>query len=128
MKSFFTTPAYTVPAPAHVPVAWLDALPRGSNFAAPAIAGIDDGQDVTGPDREPAPIGQIYTENDGSKSRFVLLATDKVARISATQAALVEDFNGQQTQPSTPRPRSPATCPAPFRSTACQRTCRRSRP
>jgi len=76
--------------PQPVPDAWLDALPQGPGFAAPAISG--QGQVVTGPTGDPAAVGQVYTVGGAGVplESFVLLADGRLAPISATQAQLLE--------------------------------------
>jgi type VII secretion protein EccB len=76
--------------PLQVPDAWLDALPQGPDFAAPAISG--QGQVVTGPAGSPAAVGQVYTADGAGvpPQYFVLLADQELAPVSATQAELLE--------------------------------------
>jgi type VII secretion protein EccB len=72
--------------PVQVPDAWLDALPQGPDFAAPAIDG--QGTVVNGPMSGTAVAGQVYTEGNGHY--FVLLADGSLAPVSATVAQLLE--------------------------------------
>jgi type VII secretion protein EccB len=80
--------------PQQVPDAWLDALPQGPGFAAPALSG--EGQVVTGPDGNPAAIGQVYTVGGSGAplQYFVLVADQRLAPVSATQAQLLERVPG----------------------------------
>ena len=82
-----------------VPLAWLDALPQGPDFAAPQIQG--QGTTVAGPGGAPAPAGQVYGQAAGGGAAaqyYVLLASGRLAQISATQAQLLEREPGAPTQ------------------------------
>ncbi len=88
-----------------VPLAWLDALPQGPDFAAPQIQG--QGATVTGPGGIPAAVGQVYDQPGGGGAAvqyYVLLADGKLAQISAAQAQLLEREPGAPAQ----RPISPS--------------------
>ena len=88
-----------------VPLAWLDALPQGPDFTAPQIPG--QGTVVTGPGGTPATAGQVYGQPSGGGAAaqyYVLLASGKLAQISATQAQLLEREPGAPAQ----RPISPS--------------------
>ena len=88
-----------------VPLAWLDALPQGPDFTAPQIPG--QGTVVTGPGGTPATAGQVYGQPGGGGAAaqyYVLLASGKLAQISATQAQLLEREPGAPAQ----RPISPS--------------------
>ena len=88
-----------------VPLAWLDALPQGPDFAAPQIQG--QGTTVAGPGGTPAPAGQVYGQAAGGGAAaqyYVLLASGRLAQISATQAQLLERELGAPAQ----RPISPS--------------------
>jgi type VII secretion protein EccB len=95
-----------------VPLAWLDALPQGPDFAAPQIQG--QGTTVPGPGGTPAPAGQVYGQAAGGGAAaqyYVLLASGNRARRPSARSPL--------------RWRPP-TCPAPLsRATACRLPCRR---
>jgi ESX secretion system ATPase EccB len=72
-----------------VPPAWLNALPEGSPFTAPPIAG--QGTEVDGP-QGVAVVGQVFdqTSSGGAVAQYyVLLADGKLAHITATQAQLL---------------------------------------
>ena len=87
------------------PLAWLDALPQGPDFAAPQIQG--QGTTVVGPGGTPAPAGQVYGQAAGGGAAaqyYVLLASGRLAQISATQAQLLEREPGAPAQ----RPISPS--------------------
>jgi ESX secretion system ATPase EccB len=88
-----------------VPLAWLDALPQGPDFTAPQIPG--QGTVVTGPGGAPATAGQVYGQpsaGGAAAQYYVLLASGKLAQISATQAQLLEREPGAPAQ----RPISPS--------------------
>ncbi len=88
-----------------VPLAWLDALPQGPDFVAPQIQG--QGTTVAGPGGIPAPAGQVYGQAAGGGAAaqyYVLLASGRLAQISATQAQLLEREAGAPAQ----RPISPS--------------------
>ncbi len=88
-----------------VPLAWLDALPQGPDFAAPQIQG--QGTTVAGPGGTLAPAGQVYGQAAGGGAAaqyYVLLASGRLAQISATQAQLLEREPGAPAQ----RPISPS--------------------
>jgi type VII secretion protein EccB len=88
-----------------VPLAWLNALPQGPDFAAPQIDG--QGTPVTGPGGVPAAVGQVYDQPGGGGAAaqyYVLVASGKLAQISATQAQLLEREPGAPAQ----RPISPS--------------------
>jgi type VII secretion protein EccB len=77
--------------PAAVPAGWLDALPQGPDFAAPAIAG--DGNPVTGPGDATAQVGQVFYQASPAQD-FVLEASGKLATISPTLADLLRTIPG----------------------------------
>ena len=88
-----------------IPLAWLDALPQGPDFTAPQIPG--QGAVVTGPGGAPATAGQVYSQpsaGGAAAQYYVLLASGKLAQISATQAQLLEREPGAPAQ----RPISPS--------------------
>jgi type VII secretion protein EccB len=88
-----------------VPLAWLDALPQGPDFTALQIPG--QGTVVTGPGGTPTTAGQVYGQPGGGGAAaqyYVLLASGKLAQISATQAQLLEREPGAPAQ----RPISPS--------------------
>jgi type VII secretion protein EccB len=126
---FPAMPVQTVPSP------WLNAVPEGAPFTAPQIAG--QGTQVTGPDGL-ALVGQVFDQpgsGGAAPQYYVLLATGKLAHITATQGQLLTREPGAQaTQAISPSaatadlsttaiPQSglPATIPAitPARSALC---------
>jgi ESX secretion system ATPase EccB len=78
--------------PEQVPAGWLDALPQGPDFAAPAISGA--GTPVTGPGGTTADVGQVFEQASPAQD-FVLEANGKLASISATLAALLGTDAGE---------------------------------
>jgi type VII secretion protein EccB len=118
-----------------VPLAWLNALPEGSPFAAPPIA--SQGTEVNGPSGL-AVVGQVFDQmgSGGAVAQYyVLLADGKLAHITATQAQLLTREPGapaaRDISPSAatadlsgttiPRGALPATIPsvAPVQSALC---------
>jgi type VII secretion protein EccB len=86
--------------PVSVPAAWLDSLPRGPDFAAPALPG--SGQIVIGPLGAAAPVGQVYVQQSPSVS-YALTADGRLAPVTAVAAALLERVPGAQpAQPISP--------------------------
>jgi type VII secretion protein EccB len=79
--------------PAAVPAGWLDALPQGPDFAAPAIPG--GGGPVTEGDGRTLQVGQVFHQASPAQD-FVVEASGKLATISPTLADLL------QTAPGTP--------------------------
>jgi type VII secretion protein EccB len=84
--------------PQDVPAGWLDALPQGSDFAAPAIAG--QGTLVAGPAGGEVPAGQVFFVAASGPAGpvgpdFVALANGQLASISPTQAELLEREPGE---------------------------------
>jgi len=73
--------------PVSVPLAWLDLLPRGPDFAAPVLPGA--GQTVTGPSGADAVAGQVYVQQSPLQS-YVLTADGRLAPVTAVVAALLE--------------------------------------
>jgi type VII secretion protein EccB len=73
-----------------VSASWLDAIPRGPNFAAPAISGL--GNFVRGPSGTQAQVGQVYSEQVTGEAaqNFVLEANGQLASVTDVQAALLE--------------------------------------
>jgi type VII secretion protein EccB len=74
-----------------VPASWLDAIPRGPGFVAPAISGL--GNPVQGPSGTQARIGQVYSEQvtgEAAPQNFVLEANGQLATVTDVQAALLE--------------------------------------
>ncbi|MGW4473845.1 type VII secretion protein EccB [Nonomuraea sp. NPDC004354] len=71
-----------------VPASWLNAIPDGPDFRAPAVDGL--GRRTKGPDGRTARIGQIFTTSGvaGSPDRWFVLLSDGLAPISQTQASL----------------------------------------
>jgi type VII secretion protein EccB len=72
-----------------VPPVWLNAIPQGPAFAAPAIA--DAGGTVTGPTGATAAVGQVYQVNS---SQFYVMLRGGLAPISPMQAALLTSEPG----------------------------------
>jgi type VII secretion protein EccB len=73
-----------------VPVAWLDAIPQGPDFAAPAIPG--QGGTVNGPSG-PARVGQVYVSPGiaGTPTQYYVLSADgKLSTVTAVQGALLD--------------------------------------
>jgi type VII secretion protein EccB len=83
---------------ASVPTAWLNSLPEGPAFAAPAIPGL--GRAVAGVAGGTAKVGQLYQVNAvaGSPRYYVLLSDDRLARITPVELLLLES------QSDVPRP------------------------
>jgi hypothetical protein len=79
--------------PAGVPLTWLDSLPRGPDFAAPALPGA--GQTVTGPSGTAAPVGQVYIQQS-PRQYYVLTGGGRLAAVTAVTAALLERVPGAQ--------------------------------
>jgi len=79
--------------PVSVPLAWLDSLPRGPDFTAPALPGI--GAAVTGPAGVAAVAGQVYVQQSPPQS-YVLTADGRLAPVTAVVAALLERVPGAQ--------------------------------
>jgi len=79
--------------PAAVPAGWLDALPQGPDFAAPAIPG--SGGTVTGSDGQVLRVGQLFQQASPAQF-FVVEASGKLATISQTMAHLLETTAGAQ--------------------------------
>ena len=119
-----------------VPLAWLNALPQGPDFAAPRIDG--QGNTVTGPGGTEATVGQIFAQAGAGGAvaqYYVLLADGRLAQMDGTQAQLLEREPGAPAEravtPSAatadlsgtaiPRHGLPATVPAlsPVTSAVC---------
>jgi type VII secretion protein EccB len=101
-----------------VPVAWLNALPQGPDFAAPLIAG--QGTPVTGPGNAEATVGQIFDQSGAGGAvaqYYVLLADGKLAQIDGTQAQLAE----REPDAPAPRPISPSVATADLSGTVIPR-------
>ncbi len=81
--------------PQQVPVAWLDALPQGPDFAAPAVSGA--GRLVAGPAGGLVPVGKVFfiAGSGPAQQDFVVLASGQLASISPTQAQLLEREPGE---------------------------------
>ena len=93
MQPFEPGALNTTQQPVPVPVAWLNALPEGPQFAPPYIPGA--GQLVTGP-AGPAKVGQVYHATAaGGTTYYVLTQSGKLAQISQAQARLLEFMPGQ---------------------------------
>ena len=86
--------------PVSVPLAWLDSLPRGPDFAAPVLPGA--GQLVAGPSGADAVAGQVYVQQSPPQF-YVLTAGGRLAPVTAVAAALLERVPGAQpAQPISP--------------------------
>jgi len=77
--------------PVTVPAGWLDALPQGPDFAAPAVTGY--GNPVTGPGGAPDHVGQVFSQASPAQY-FVLEADGKLATISPALADLLRTNPG----------------------------------
>jgi len=77
--------------PAAVPAGWLDALPQGPDFAAPAIASY--GAPVTVPGGTTTQVGQVVYQASPAQD-FVVEASGKLATISPTLADLLRTNPG----------------------------------
>ncbi|RFU43310.1 type VII secretion protein EccB [Actinomadura logoneensis] len=88
----------TAEAPVPVDTRWLNGLPQGPDFAAPAIAG--RGTRVTGPDGAPSSVGQVFRVPPvaGTPERWYVQLADGLSGISATQARLLLDETGSAAQ------------------------------
>lgn len=79
---------FGIAKPPTVPVPWLDAIPQGPNFAAPAIGG--QGMSVTGPGGVTAQVGQVYVAPGGTGQQYYVLEADgKLATATDVQAELL---------------------------------------
>ena len=100
-------------APVNVPLAWLDSLPRGPDFTAPALPGA--GQLVAGPSGADAVAGQVYIQQ--SPPQFYALTADgRLAPVTPVAAALLERVPGAQAA----QPISPSMAAADLGGTAVQ--------
>jgi type VII secretion protein EccB len=77
----------TTQPPVQVPLQWLDALPQGPAFVAPAIP--NRNQTVNSPAGGSAQVGQVYQVTVAGGKQFYVLLRDGLAPISQTQAALL---------------------------------------
>jgi type VII secretion protein EccB len=80
--------------PASVPTAWLDSLPQGPNFSAPAIQG--QGQSTNGP-AGAARAGQVYevAGSAGTPTQYYVLAVSgKLETVTPVQADLLDRERG----------------------------------
>jgi type VII secretion protein EccB len=101
-----------------VPLAWLNALPEGPDFAAPHIGA--QGTPVTGPGGVAATVGQVFDQPGAGGAvaqYYVLLADGKLAQITATQAQLLAREPGAPA----PRPISPSLATTDLSSTVIPR-------
>ena len=81
--------ALTSQSPTPVPLAWLNALPEGPAFAAPAIP--DRGQPVAdGPASSPAQVGQTYQVPVAGGTQYYVLLQSGLATITQTQDKLLQ--------------------------------------
>jgi type VII secretion protein EccB len=91
--------------PASVPAAWLNAIPQGPDFAAPAIPG--QGRPANGPTGA-SRVGQVYVSpgSAGTPTQYYVLAADgKLETVTPVQASLLEREPGANGAPQI----SPAT-------------------
>lgn len=81
--------ALGVITPAQVSDAWLNGIPAGSDFVAPAIPG--RGETGPGPNGQQAPVGQVYRvpPPTGGDDQWYVQLTDGPALISESQANLL---------------------------------------
>ncbi|TDD59512.1 type VII secretion protein EccB, partial [Actinomadura rubrisoli] len=83
--------------PVPVDERWLNGLPQGPDFAAPAIP--QQGQQFAGPNNTLAPAGQIFhvAAIAGTQERYYVQLPDGLSSISETQARLLLDTPGANT-------------------------------
>jgi type VII secretion protein EccB len=86
------TPSTPVVTSVAVPPVWLNALPQGPGFTAPAIAG--KGATVPGPAGGSVLVGQVYQVSSPSGTQYDVMLRDGLAAISPMQAALLESEPG----------------------------------
>ncbi len=81
--------ALTEEQPRQVPAAWLNALPIGPDFRAPALAA--RGRVVRGPDGRRSVAGRIYTVRamSGGAAKWYVLLPDGLAALTTAQAELL---------------------------------------
>ena len=81
--------ALTEEQPRQVPAAWLNALPIGPDFSAPALAA--RGRVVRGPDGRRSVAGRIYTVRavSGGAAKWYVLLPDGLAALTTAQAELL---------------------------------------
>ncbi len=84
--------------PVTVPAVWLNAVPQGPDFAPPVIA--DRAATVPGPAGGSATVGQVYVVSAvaGSPPQYYVLLAGGLARISQTQAVLLDFEHGAPPQ------------------------------
>ncbi|MBA9003172.1 type VII secretion protein EccB [Thermomonospora cellulosilytica] len=75
------------PNPAQISGKWLNALPAGPDYRAPAIPAL--GQEVTGPGGRPAKVGQLYSVVIGSNTNYYVQLADGIAPISEIEKELL---------------------------------------
>jgi type VII secretion protein EccB len=96
MQTLFGTAAATT-----VPPAWLDALPEGPMFTAPALQGA--GSLVTGPSGTAAAVGSVYVQRSPPQD-YALTAQGRLSPVTPVVAALLQRLAGapaaQQISPS----------------------------
>jgi ESX secretion system ATPase EccB len=89
--------ALTAQSPTPVPSVWLNALPEGRAFAAPAIPG--RGQPVAdGPASGPAQVGQTYQVPVAGGTQYYVLLKSGLATITQTQDKLLQFLPGEPAQ------------------------------
>ncbi|MEU3165250.1 type VII secretion protein EccB [Streptosporangium sp. NPDC006930] len=81
--------ALTEEQPRQVPAAWLNALPIGPDFSAPALAA--RGRVMRGPDGGRSAAGRIYTvrATSGDTAKWYVLLPDGLAALTPAQAELL---------------------------------------
>ncbi|TNY36655.1 type VII secretion protein EccB [Thermomonospora catenispora] len=75
------------PNPAQISAKWLNALPVGPDYQAPAIPGL--GQQVHGPGGRPARVGQLYSVVTASGTNYYVQLADGIAPISEIEKELL---------------------------------------
>src|SRR5579875_3575322 len=79
--------------PETLPAAWVNAFPEGKPFTPPTIP--DVGNTVTGPGGSAARVGQVDTTSvPGAPQQYYVQRSDGLAKITETQAALLETVTG----------------------------------
>lgn len=84
---------YAQQQPETLPAAWVYAFPEGTPFIPPTIPGA--GTTVTGPGGSAARVGQVDTTSvPGAPQQYYVQLSDGLAKITQTQAALLETVTG----------------------------------
>jgi type VII secretion protein EccB len=92
MTQALRSPSTPVVTAVTVPAVWLNALPQGPAFAAPAIA--DKGATVTGPAGGSVQVGQVYQVSSPGGTQYDVMLRGGLAAISPMQAQLLESEPG----------------------------------